>query len=111
MNMKTKLILFIAILGFGMASCEKCTDCTCVGSNVFEFDPGITADERANIEELYTQEFEDSAETFCDNSQDEVDAYEDEWETKSRSFDESQVLNGNAWSIDADYVCTCVQEE
>ncbi len=103
--------MIMAILGFGLASCEKCIDCTCVGTNEFEFESGFSAEDQSTIETAYTRDFEDTSESFCDRSQDEVDAFEDEWETKTRSFFEEQVLNGLDWSVQSDYICSCVEQE
>jgi hypothetical protein len=96
----------IAAFAFTLTSCQKCTDCACVGNNTFEFADGMPQADQDFITDVYTQDYQDNSQELCEKRGDFDDAVSS-YEASSLSFEESQTYQGNDWSLKASYDCTC----
>lgn len=112
--MKTIYLSFVACLLLALTSCEKCADCTCSGSWVYDFDPGISAENESIIRNTYNAEFEsdyvDKSEEVCStrrNYDEDIEAYLAE---ENIDFSDQSTVQGLPWSVSGLYRCICVEQ-
>ena len=113
--MRTFLLSAAALLVVGITSCEKCADCTCSGTWVYDFDNGISAENESIIRNIYDAEFQsdyaDKSEEICfrrGEFDQEVEAYREE--QRVNFSDQSTTQGGLPWSVSGVYECICVEQ-
>lgn len=104
--MKTPILYLTAIICLSFASCQKCTDCKCTESIVFDFSDSISQSDQTILENAYSTNFEDKSEEVC-ASRGEFDDEVAAWEEQSTEFNESNIWGGEEWSVAISYDCTC----
>ncbi|GAB4379423.1 MAG: hypothetical protein Kow0075_09970 [Salibacteraceae bacterium] len=105
--MKASIIVTVIGATALFASCNKCTDCRCVGSNDFTFSEGMPESDQEFIREQYERNFTDKSEEVCARRGSEFESAVKTWEDQSQSFKEEETYKGNPWSLEANYTCTC----
>lgn len=113
-HMKRIAFAIASLFLIALTSCEKCADCTCTGSWVYDFDPGISAENESIIRNTYNAEFEsdyvDKSEEVCStgrNYDEDIQAYIDE---ESIDFSDESTVQGLPWSVSGLYRCTCIEQ-
>ncbi|MEZ4722053.1 MAG: hypothetical protein R2813_09290 [Flavobacteriales bacterium] len=112
--MKTPLtIVFSALVLIFSSACEKCADCSCTGSYVFDFDDAIPTETQQTIEEAYISKFPaDDSEEICGKKKDlELDTAAYVLKSDSaftRTYKYGQDIN---YTVTFNYPCKCVEKK
>lgn len=104
--MKTYLLALAAITTIGLTSCNKCSDCACAGTNTFTFEESMPEEDQDFITQSYTQNYQETSEELCSKRGDHEEAVA-AYEAQSVEYNESSTYNGNEWTLEAKYDCTC----
>ncbi|MEQ9188129.1 MAG: hypothetical protein RLP15_10370 [Cryomorphaceae bacterium] len=108
--MKRYFLAILAVTGLLLTSCEKCRECSCESTTVYEFEEGFDESVESSIRSGYDKEFAedypDSEEEICEK-RGKFDDAKAAYESKSIVIFEDDNVQGYDWSVNFNRSCYC----